>query len=456
MVRRQLDAQETLESMSLDWKRGLMPSRGHVVYVAAAAERLSPTLEQCTLLVRASLLHRLNPGVWVERAAALSNNGQVNPEVAKVDAAGTPIDWDSESGRLLGVPEGETIAPPPDVGPYTWWAVNGPDRTARLTAGLVASVNDFGGRLNQAVVGRGRADSSTRRRRVRQLWAALDDIGRRDDADAAMLSSLDRRRVSLSKAGLRLSRNRRELGIHSRRVGLTAGLLLGLLQMVNWLLLDWPTWTRFTESLGEFFEFFFVGGLLGAALGAGMYLPTALGYVGRRAEFLSGAAAFTVMAVLLELSNGREFWRRPMTMLAMAAAGTLLAAVALWPRGDQPKPSDRLRWHNYVSASTAAAAGAIGVMNWLIRLPDDIRWKGRLLFAKSRDNYFSVFNQLHDSEAPVEATQFLVMSLVNTALAALILAGAARYGRRSAHRTIEELRRTEERVPAAEPPSQAG
>jgi hypothetical protein len=82
-----------------------------------------------------------------------------------------------------------------------------------------------------------------------------------------------------------------------------------------------------------------------------------------------------------------------------------------------------------------------------------VRWKGRLLFAKSRDNYFAVFNQLHDSEAPVDAAQFIVMSLGNTALAGLILAGAARFGRRAAERAAEEIRRTEERVPAENPPA---
>jgi len=449
-VRRRLDAQETLTSIRLDWKRGLMPSRGHLAYIAASADQLHPDLEECTLLIRASLEHRLDPTVWVDRAASLSSAGEGNPAVAAVDAPGTSIDHESESGRLLGVPDGTTITPPPNVGPYTWWAIHGPDRTGRLTAGLVASLHDFGGRLNEAAFGSESGDRRSRRR-LRQLWAALDDAGRLDAADVASLGSLDRVMVSAAKAWLRISRSRRELGIHSRSVGLAAGLLLGLLQMLNWLLLDWPSWTRLTESLGEFFAYFLVGGLLGAALGAGMQLPKVLGRNERGLTFLSGATAFAVMSILLELSDGREFWRRPMITFAMAVAGTIFAGAALWPTERTAEGQRLPRWRGSVSASTAVAAAAVAVLHWVVRLPDDAVWQGRLLFAKWRDNYFEVFNQLHDSEAPVAAIQFLVMSLVNTTLAGLIIAGAARFGRRAAEEAVEEIRRTEERVPADDP-----
>jgi hypothetical protein len=452
-VRSRLDAEATLESVTLDWHRGLVPSRGHVLYLAASSDQLQPDLSQCMLLVRASLEHSLDPAVWVKRAAALHADGGHASEIAKADAAGRVIDADSEESRLLGASEGESIAPPTDVGPYTWWSVNGADRIGRLSAGLLASIHDFGGRMNEAAfVGNGR-DKSVRRRRQRQLWAVLADAGRLGEADAAAFGFTYRRLVSLSKGRLRIARDRRRLGTHSRSVGLIAGLALGVLQAVNWLVVGWPSTSRLTDALGEFFQYFLFGGLLGAAVGFGMQLPETLGRPAKRASFSGGAAAFTVMATLLELSDGREFWRRPITVAAMAATGAAVAAAALWPNAAGDGRQGSRWWQVWRFTSLGTAAAMIAALHWLIRLPSDAAWKGMLLFAKSRDNYFVIFNQLHEWDTPPGDGRFLYMSLANTALAGLMLAIAAGHGRRNAIEEVEALRRTEQRAPAAVEPA---
>ncbi len=462
-VRRREDAQATLDSITSDWQRDLLPSRGHLIYISASADQLKPTLDQRTLLIRASLLHSVDPSMWIESGAAAEaaeSEESLVKQVGQADSPGRRIPWDSESGRVLGVPHDTAIEPPEGVGPYTWWALNGQDRTSRLTAGLIASVHDFGKNLDEAAGGTATGDERRLRRRKRQLWGILDDKVGLTGQHTKPLSAADRVGIFLARSRFRIARDRRYLGFHARRVGLLSGLILGLLQAVNLLLVGWPSSSRFTDALGEFFEYLVIGGLLGAAIGLGMQLPQTLGWrqgdeskEGQRTQavtrFLGGTIGFALMTVLLELSEGRQFWRRPMTVVVMAISGALIAAAALYSaesgETEKSKLSHKLEFWRW---PTLAAGSAIALLHWIVRLPADASWKGMLLFAKSRDNYFVVFNQLHSSNTPSQARSYLYMSLANTLLAGIALAGAARAGRRSAQSAAAELRRTEERIPA--------
>jgi hypothetical protein len=454
-VRSRLDAQATLDSVISDWQRDLMPSRGHVAYLAASADQLAPTIPQRALLVRASLRHRLDPAPWVPTVSENGEDGGLLDQVAAADEKGRTITWSSEAGRALGVPKGERIEPPEGIGPYTWWALQAGSKESALAAGLIASMHDFGHKLDDAALADRSAEKRRRRRRQRRLWGFLDDQGRLSGARRNQFGVADRVGVFVAKTRARMARDRRNLGIYARRVGLLAGLALGLLQALNWLLVGWPSPSRFTDAVGQFFEFFVVGGLLGSAIGLGLRLPNTLNRDSPLARWLSGTGVFLAMSVFLELRDGREFWRRPVTVLAMGVSGALIVGAVVYALqriegpADSPPPAATVgTW------PIAASASLVALVHLAIRLPDKAAWNGRLLFANSRDTYFVIFNQLHSSDTLLDAPSYILMSLANTFLAGLAVAAAALVGALRAKHDVAELRRTEERAPT-EPPAES-
>jgi len=441
-VRRVLEAGDTLETASLDWERGQLPTPSQLLFLAAMADGLKPDLLQSILLVRASVAHRLDPQPWLERIRHLDRDdpdvdlGDLD-EVGRVVSAGTP------EGRLLGLASDETVGGKA-AGPYTLRAIRAPGRIDGLTAGLVAGLRNFGGGLEAAK----RAGSPWRRSRYRSreihIKAAAEEAAVAGEGVFEALGLLGKFRLRLAGWRIRFGRSGRELNTHAGRVGMAVGTGVGLVQGVTRFVVGGATGDGpWSAAFGDASFFFIRGLLLGAALAVGLMAPSLFGRIHRRWSLAGGALAFLLATVLIILMVGRSPFNRPAALGGMLAAGVLFAWLALQVSVQGGSGAGRLG--RFALRTVLPAVVGLVAIQWLMQLLP-AGHSGSLPIVRG-PNYF--FDQLFPQGGFASdrgAWAYLWRSLVNTGAVGAVMAFGVSGGRAVAMRSVEERRRLETRA----------